>query len=1057
MESESRQSTIRVHELLPHIIDQRAVDEPASSVAAVPTTSHDHSYLWTNVNYQQFANAINGAAWWIHKTIHSSSSFETLAYIGPNDLRYPILILGAVKAGFQLLLISPRNSIAGNLHLFETTSTTALLTTEPSLPPVAPLLKSTSIKTHAVPGLDHLLHRRHAPFIYKATFPNNLQDPLVVLHTSGTTGLPKPVTWTHGFVDAFQAAVTIQTDEGAEALVKQDFANKRGAGLGVMLFDAIFLRCVSILAPPIPPTAEGTMTAISQSKAKSAFLASFILEEISKQDNFLDMVEKLDYVVYGGAPLSRPAGELLNARTRLGTAIGATEFLVLQGLPVTKDDWMYIRPHSSMGLEFRHYTDDMYEAVIVRSPLNEPYQSIWHVFPDLQEYHTNDLYTRHPLKDELWTYTGRADDLIVFATGEKINPTHFESVIASHPEVRAALVTGSNRFQAALLIERVNNSPISAVERAKCIERIWPTIEKANRDLPGYAKILQSHVLLIDPEKLMQRSGKGSVQRQLTAQSYQPEIDALYRDADSMDLDYADTDIDISSKDKLQRSITNAIQHITALAEVGNDDDFFKIGMDSLQVIRLIQILRSSLRHVIAAKETLVPTLIYGNPTVRLLTNSLWALYRHTEEDQSCSDDDRGRKIQSILAHYASLIPNYKRHTIRNTKSDLCCVLITGSTGNLGSYLLSDVVDHHDVDRIYCLDRSPQAIKIHLEAQQKFEDEIASKRLQFLTGHVDEPSFGLTEALYEELLSSTTIVVHNAWQVDFNVSVSSLASTHLQGLVNLIAFSMSSLRNARIVFHSSISSVINVPESHRPIKEEPATDLLAAAPSGYAESKLIAEQLLTLVSDTIPVTIIHIGQIAGPVLSPGLWPRHEWFPSLIVSSVAIDALPSSLGSLEAVTWVPIDLLSPILWELALLDHTEPSSDLRIFHAVNPHGVAWHDLLPVVEEHIRRRLPRSKELTIVAFDEWETRLRERTETVLSTKGVASDGLNIDLIPAMKLLDFFEECTKGTSVELSTDESTRASKGLSLMKPVSQEWLSKWIEEILADGLGKSPTG
>lgn len=213
-------------ELLPNIIDQRASKDPSKTIAAIPVSSHASDLTWKDVNYHEFANAVNGAAWWIHNELGTSSNFDTLAYIGPNDLRYPILVLGAVKAGFQLLLISPRNSIAGHLHLFRATNTKALLVTQPLPPPVSPIVANVTIKTLPVPDLDHLLYQQHPPFAYKASYADNWNDPLVVLHTSGTTGLPKPITWTHGFVDAFRAAVNIPTGTG-EALVKQKFANAR--------------------------------------------------------------------------------------------------------------------------------------------------------------------------------------------------------------------------------------------------------------------------------------------------------------------------------------------------------------------------------------------------------------------------------------------------------------------------------------------------------------------------------------------------------------------------------------------------------------------------------------------------------------------------------------------------------------------------------------------------------------------------------------------------------------------------------------------------------------
>ena len=89
-------------EILNNIVDYMARKFPQASYAEFPrsTTSYDAGYR--KVNYRTFANAINGAAWWLHKIFGPGKDFEALAYIGPNDMRYNILILAAVKAGYKV-------------------------------------------------------------------------------------------------------------------------------------------------------------------------------------------------------------------------------------------------------------------------------------------------------------------------------------------------------------------------------------------------------------------------------------------------------------------------------------------------------------------------------------------------------------------------------------------------------------------------------------------------------------------------------------------------------------------------------------------------------------------------------------------------------------------------------------------------------------------------------------------------------------------------------------------------------------------------------------------
>jgi acyl-CoA synthetase (AMP-forming)/AMP-acid ligase II len=88
--------------LLNHIVDDIARAHPNAPYAEIPVSSTSFDQGFRKVSYRAFANAINGMAWWLEKTLGKGQSFETLAYIGPNDLRHVILLLAAVKAGFKV-------------------------------------------------------------------------------------------------------------------------------------------------------------------------------------------------------------------------------------------------------------------------------------------------------------------------------------------------------------------------------------------------------------------------------------------------------------------------------------------------------------------------------------------------------------------------------------------------------------------------------------------------------------------------------------------------------------------------------------------------------------------------------------------------------------------------------------------------------------------------------------------------------------------------------------------------------------------------------------------
>ena len=86
--------------LLATQIDELAHNEPERvwmSVASMNPCDGFREITWANL-----ANAINHAAWWIESTVGHGQNIPTIAYVGPNDVRYHILMMAVVKTGFKV-------------------------------------------------------------------------------------------------------------------------------------------------------------------------------------------------------------------------------------------------------------------------------------------------------------------------------------------------------------------------------------------------------------------------------------------------------------------------------------------------------------------------------------------------------------------------------------------------------------------------------------------------------------------------------------------------------------------------------------------------------------------------------------------------------------------------------------------------------------------------------------------------------------------------------------------------------------------------------------------
>ncbi len=134
-------------------------------------------------------------AWWLYNTLGPRSDIEVLAYIGPNDLRYPALVLDAVKARFmvgacvarannisslhiQMFLPSPRNSPAAQINLFDQLKCKTILHPRPCPPSVTEIIASHSFRTEEIPSVDDLLETHHQHFPFDKSYHEVMNDPL---------------------------------------------------------------------------------------------------------------------------------------------------------------------------------------------------------------------------------------------------------------------------------------------------------------------------------------------------------------------------------------------------------------------------------------------------------------------------------------------------------------------------------------------------------------------------------------------------------------------------------------------------------------------------------------------------------------------------------------------------------------------------------------------------------------------------------------------------------------------------------------------------------------
>ncbi|GJJ11568.1 putative NRPS-like protein biosynthetic cluster [Clathrus columnatus] len=857
--------------------------------------------------------------------------------------------------------ISPRNSATAVAHLLRLKQVKHVWVTEG---PMRHLydeamkdLKPEEVPTGFVfPTYEELYHHGTSKSEGKDILaPIPLDRPAIILHSSGSTAFPKPITITHQML----------MEWGIKA-IQGDFdfrGHTLGAQNGPMFHSMGWFHTGWAVYTGFIRSVQNPFSGTPSSDPES-FLREMAWANEPENIKFL---KPLKTIIFGGAPLSERTGKYLRSQgVNLLMVYGSTEIGDITHLPDQSypegPEWFRLPLCTDPVLIPDHEEPNLFEIAFKLAKGH--HLAVFNTEIDgVPAYTTSDLVERHPNNHNLFRIRGRIDDQIVLSIGEK------------NPHVKFAVVFGRGRTSNGVIIEPTSFDEAERLGLEKFRSLIWPSVENANEFAPSHSRIFKEMIILASRSKPFVYTAKNTARRGAVIKEYDDEIESLYKEVENS----AQTDVPLPLEldefggwsFETTRNFVREVVHLIMkdASNMRDEDDFFAYGCDSLQATYIRNIMLNALRKGSSSSnvQNLPNNLVYQHPTINALTEIVSQSSRpKTVVGELELNTARQKRLQDFIRKYTQNWPKHKPGSVQGPYPEV--ILLTGSTGSLGSQIFAELINTHSVRRIYAFNRpsSKTLRQRHIEAFADRGNDLSlldSDKIVYVEGDTSAQNLGIDPELFE--------------QVDFNISLVSFEQT-VRGVRNLIDLALVSPHTTtpRLLFTSSIGNVklwANI--SAVPESSFKNVDLVNS--TGYNESKWISEQILETASveTSLEPVIVRVGQLCGGI--NGNWNIREWFPALVKVSEVLKVLPENEG---VVSFIPLHMAAKSLVELR-------HSSSTFANLVHPNPIPWNKIINWVGERLN--------LSTVPYQEWLRRLEglPRTYETLSQN------------PALHLLDFY----------------------------------------------------
>jgi amino acid adenylation domain-containing protein/thioester reductase-like protein len=372
----------------------------------------------------------------------------------------------------------------------------------------------------------------------------------------------------------------------------------------------------------------------------------------------------------------------------------------------------------------------------------------------------------------------------------------------------------------------------------------------------------------------------------------------------------------IPPQNDTERKLAEIWMRLLSCETIDREDDFFSLGGDSLLVARLI--------HEIVQ--------LFG---VRLdihtlLKNPVLCLIAAQIEQNTVSPAEEINFMTEISLDAAITPPTLYQYQPQDTWQ---AVLLTGATGFLGTYLLSELLKQTEA-RVYCLVRAStlaeamERLQIAL-SQRGLWDKQYGHRIEPLLGDLQHVNWGLSEKKFAQLAVKIDVIYHNGAWVNHIYPYDILKPANVLGTKTVLK--LASTTRTKPVHYISTISVFSA-ELEKVMADTPLQkpEILV---NGYAQTKWVSEALLQKAKERgVPVTVYRPSRLIVPPPFSAKAHADDIFQRTLQTYTQLGTIGGTAESEENI--LPIDWASRAVVTLS----TQPQAHNKKYHLVHPQNI-----------------------------------------------------------------------------------------------------------------------